>query len=143
MTDRKAAKLPDEISQIAETSQIANNVREPMALVRAKTAPRYVSKRTAMALLDLSLSGFRNWVKQGILPPPCPGTPLHEPRWCWSEIEQWLGGDRSSCRRDLFEVDAPIGRMRGPRPGQGGRSSKLAGARDELVDCGRGLGRRT
>ncbi len=59
MTDRKAAKLPDEISQIAETSQIANNIREPMALVRAKTAPRYVSKRTAMALLDLSLCRCR------------------------------------------------------------------------------------
>ena len=54
-------------------------------LPRARIAPRYVSKRTAMALLDLSLSGFRNWVQQGILPPPCAGTPLHEPRWCWAD----------------------------------------------------------
>jgi predicted DNA-binding transcriptional regulator AlpA len=89
-------------------------------LPRARRAPRFVSKRTAMALLDLSLSGFRNWVKRGILPPPCAGAPLHEPRWSWAEIEQWLSGDRSSCRRDLFEVDAQIGRMRGPQPGQGG-----------------------
>lgn len=91
---------------------------------RPRTAPRYVSKRTAMALLDLSLSGFSNWVRQGVLPPPCAGTPLHEPRWSWSEIEQWMAGDRSSCRRDLFETDAPIGSKRGPAPGHGGRPRK-------------------
>ena len=90
----------------------------------AKKAPRYVSKRTAMALLDLSLSGFRNWVRQGILPPPAPGTPLHEPRWSWAEIERWLAGDRSSQRRDLFETDGPIGTKRGPPPGHGGRRRK-------------------
>jgi hypothetical protein len=89
-----------------------------------KRPPRYVSKRTAMVLLDLSLSGFRNWVRQGILPPPAAGTPLHEPRWSWAEIESWLAGDRSSQRRDLFQTDGPIGTKRGPPPGHGGRRRK-------------------
>lgn len=92
-------------------------------LPRPRRVPPYVSRRTAAALLDLSLSGFAAWVRNGTLPPPMAGSPAHESRWSWAEIERWLAGDRTSYRADLFtpaETTQP-GKRRGPPRGTGGR----------------------
>jgi hypothetical protein len=92
-------------------------------LPRARLAPQFVSRRTAEKLLDLSKSGFGNWVKRGLLPPPCPGAPAHEARWEWAEIVAWMRGDRSSAPRNLFGEPprADMGKRPGPEPGHGGR----------------------
>jgi hypothetical protein len=91
-----------------------------------RRAPHFVSRRTAAALLDLSGSGFNQWVKRGLLPPPARGTSNDEPRWEWAEIVSWMRGDRSSAPRDLLGEPAPVrkGGKRGPAPGTGGRPPK-------------------
>src|SRR4029079_9494820 len=61
-----------------------NMLKSP--LPRSRTAPQFVSGRTARALLDLSPSGFRSWRRRGLLPAPVPGSPLDEPRWEWAEL---------------------------------------------------------
>ncbi len=63
---------------------------------RPRTAPRFVSRRTGAALLDLSSSGFGQWVKRGLLPPPASGTGRDEPRWEWAEIVAWSVAPLSS-----------------------------------------------
>jgi hypothetical protein len=82
-----------------------------------------------MALLDLSSTGFNSWVRRGLLPPPCAGTPADEPRWSWAEITAWMHGDRSSAPRDLLGQARPViaGKKRGPRPGEGGRPRRSVG----------------
>ncbi|MTW16095.1 hypothetical protein GJ689_07725 [Rhodoplanes serenus] len=92
-------------------------------LPKPRRVPPYVSRRTAAALLDLSTSGFNSWVRNGTLPPPMPGTPAHESRWSWGQIERWLAGDRTTVRGDLFTPAATTqpGKRRGPPRGTGGR----------------------
>jgi len=87
---------------------------------------RFVSKRTACALLDLSESGFRAWLHRGLLPPAVAGSPADERRWDWLEIVAWMHGDRSSAQLDLLGDAPPIvaGKQRGPAPGAGGRPRK-------------------
>lgn len=103
-------------------------IEKAALLSSARRAPRFVSRRTAAALLDLSGSGFNNWVKRGLLPPPAAGTPNDEPRWEWEEIARYMRGDRSSAPRDLLGMPAPVqhGHKRGPAPGHGGRPRNSA-----------------
>jgi hypothetical protein len=92
----------------------------------SRRAPAFVSRRTASALLDLSLSAFDAWVSRGILPPPAPGAPFHERRWEWAQIVAALRGCGWNATGDLFgakEFSKPAG-PRGPKPGHGGRPRK-------------------
>src|SRR4051812_43358158 len=90
--------------------------------------PPFVSCKRAAAELDLSVSGFLQWVKDGILPGPEPGSPPSSSRWRWSRIDRWLAGDRSDQpgrQDDLFPPELIEGhRKRGPKPGTGGRPRK-------------------
>ncbi|QDM19225.1 helix-turn-helix transcriptional regulator [Tardiphaga sp. vice278] len=88
--------------------------------------PRFVGRRRACALLDLSDAGFRAWIRRGILPPPVAGAPADQPRWDWVEIQTWMHGDRSAAPRDLLGDIPPVtsGKRPGPAPGTGGRPRK-------------------
>lgn len=103
---------------------------EQKPLPRALRAPIFVSRRTAARLLDLSNSGFGQWVKRGLLPGPVAGSSNDEPRWEWAQIVAFMRGDRSSAPRDLLgdQPAVQLGRRPGPAPGTGGRPRKRNGA---------------
>ena len=90
-----------------------------------RRVPAYVSITRGAWELDLSVTGFRAWVRNGILPGPAPGSPPSTPRWKWATIERWMAGDRSeipASQADLFGQCSRAGyRKRGPKPGHGGR----------------------
>jgi hypothetical protein len=92
---------------------------------RTGKVPQFVSGQRAAAELDLSLSTFLTWVRDGLLPPPEGGSPPSSPRWLWSRIEKWIGGDRSDKpinQAELFPPHLAHGhRKRGRKPGSGGR----------------------
>lgn len=97
-------------------------------LPRPRRVAPYVSRRTAAALLDLSLSGFNAWCRAGLLPPPVAGSPAHESRWSWAEIERFPTVDRRNFRGDLLAPADTVqpGNRRGPPRGSGGRPRSAA-----------------
>jgi hypothetical protein len=84
--------------------------------------------RTAAAELEISMSCFRLWVRQGVLPQSEPGFPPSNRRWSWATICAWLAGDRT--RQPADQKDLFGRKPRGPKPGaaNAGRPRKAQAA---------------
>jgi hypothetical protein len=54
--------------------------------------PRYVSRETGAAELEISPETWDRWVKSGQLPPPAPGGSPDTPRWRWDDVDARLQG---------------------------------------------------
>ena len=59
---------------------------------RLDRTPRYVSRETGAAELEISPQTWDRWVKEGRLPPPAPGGSPDSPRWRWEDVDAKLMG---------------------------------------------------
>lgn len=61
-------------------------------LLRGDRTPAYVGRETGAAELQISPDTWDKWVKEGVLPPPCPALPAGTPRWRWADVDRVLSG---------------------------------------------------
>jgi len=59
-------------------------------LLRGDRTPAYVGRETGAAELQISTETWDKWVKDGVLPPPCPALPAGTPRWRWVDVDRKL-----------------------------------------------------
>lgn len=87
--------------------------------IKLSRTPRYVSRETGAAELEISPATWDDWVEAGILPPPCMlGTAGTTPRWRWKDVDRKLSGKAES------EGDEPF--FRGAGNGQTKERKRVA-----------------
>jgi hypothetical protein len=59
-------------------------------LLRGDRTPAYVGRETGAAELQISPSTWDDWLKDGVLPPPCNTFPEGTPRWRWEDVDAKL-----------------------------------------------------
>lgn len=69
-------------------------------LLRGDRTPAYVDRETGAAELRISPDTWDQWVKDGVIPPPCSGFPAGSPRWRWEDVDRKLSGRPASGASD-------------------------------------------
>lgn len=77
------------------------------------TRPVFVSRRTAAALLEISVDTFDQWSRSGFIPPPSVSRGQIT-RWHWPTVEAKLADRQSAVEADVIKLpDGPYIRKRG------------------------------
>src|SRR5262245_12357396 len=76
-------------------------VRKKDNLLRGDRTPKYVSRETGAAELQISPNTWDQWVKDGRLPISCGGFPDGTPRWRWEDVDRKLSGQATASTTDL------------------------------------------
>ncbi len=84
-------------------------------LLRGDRTPAYVGRETGAAELQISPGTWDEWVKQGLLPPPCDTFPSGTPRWRWEDVDRKLAGLRASGTDAAILGAANFGKAKGSR----------------------------
>lgn len=81
--------------------------------IKLSRTPRFVSRETGSAELEISPETWDRWVADGRLPPAAPGFPPSCPRWRWEDIENRMAGKKAEAG-DAY-VAAIVGREDGAK----------------------------
>jgi hypothetical protein len=65
-------------------------------LLQGDRTPAYVGRETGAAELQISTETWDKWVKEGVVPPPCPAFPAGTLRWRWEDVDRKLSGHVAS-----------------------------------------------
>lgn len=90
-------------------------VRKKDNLLLGHRTPAYVSRETGAAELQISPDTWDQWVKEGLIPPPCDTFPAGTPRWRWEDVDRKLAGQKVVDNDAYIRGAANIGKKKGHR----------------------------
>jgi hypothetical protein len=79
-----------------------SSVTKRKSKMKLDRTPRYVSRETGAAELEISPQTWDRWVKDGKLPPPAPGGSPDAPRWRWEDVDARLSGKPDAANDSPF-----------------------------------------
>ena len=95
---------------------VPNNMTSRKDAIKLARTPRYVSRETGAAELEISPETWDRWVKEGRLPPPAPGSSPTAPRWRWQDVDDRMRGTSAT---DADPFVAAVAKLRhGPKKNQ-------------------------
>ncbi len=63
--------------------------------IKLNRTPRFVSRQTGAAELEISPETWDRWVADGRLPPAAVGFPPSCPRWRWADVDNKMAGRKT------------------------------------------------
>jgi hypothetical protein len=92
--------------------------------IKLDRTPKYVSRETGAAELEISPETWDRWVKSGRLPPPAPGFSPDAPRWRWEDVDAKLLGKAVTGLDPFVAAAANFGQGMKRGPGYGTKKDR-------------------